>query len=170
MRKSEFLSRHTPPGADLHPQWRVLSMGGVVSWLYSLGFIFRFADAWSQLYSYDRVSGKRVLQEGVIMPDFIQLLDNALLGFGLLAIVMIGFCIFYYTYHRQGSRSIYLMRRLPDRWELHRRCLSLPLLTATLCIAAAALLLLLYYGIYCLATPESCLRPGQWQMIWGIRS
>ena len=169
MQKPDF-SRYAPPGADLRPQRRVLLLGMVFSLLYSLGFVYRCIDARAGLYVYNASSGVHVLREGAVMPDFFRVLDGALLGFGLLAILMLGFCIVYYAYHRQGSRSIYLMRRLPNRWELHRRCLSLPLLGAAVCILAAALLLPLYYGVYCLATPAQCFRPGQWEMIWRVLS
>lgn len=40
----------------------------------------------------------------------------------------------YYAFWR-GAKSIYLMRRLPDRWELARRCLAIPLLTVAWCPA-----------------------------------
>ena len=44
----------------------------------------------------------------------------------------------YYAFWR-GAKSIYLMRRLPDRWELARRCLAIPLLT----VACALLLVVI---------------------------
>lgn len=169
IRKADF-TRFAPPGADLRPQWRVFFLGTGLSFLYSLGFIFRCFDAWNELYVYQASTDSRVLRAGAFMPDFFQLLDGAMLGFGLLALIMLGFCMVYYAYHRQESRSIYLMRRLPNRWELHRRCLSLPLLGAAASILAAALLVVVYYGIYRLVTPAQCFRPGQWEMIWRMLS
>lgn len=169
MRKPDF-SRYAPAGADLQPQRRTFMLGAAAAWLYSLGFVFRCIDARSMLYTYNALEGRRILRGDAVMPDFVQLLDKALLGFGFLALVMLGFSIFYYAYHRQGSRSIYLMRRLPDRWELHRRCLTLPLLGALCCIVMAVLLVMLYYGLYRLLTPEQCFRPGQWEMIWRMFS
>ena len=62
--------------------------------------------------------------------------------------------------------SIYLMRRLPDRWELHRRCLVFPFAGLVLCVAAAFLTVVLCYACYMIATPEICLTPGQWQKYW----
>lgn len=61
----------------------------------------------------------------------------------------------------QGAKSIYLMGRLPDRWELHRRCLTLPLGWLLSAVLLPALTLLVYYGIYYLITPAACLRPNQ---------
>lgn len=60
-----------------------------------------------------------------------------------------------------GAKSIYLMGRLPDRWELHRRCLTLPLGWLLSAVLLPVLTLLVYYGIYYLITPAACLRPGQ---------
>lgn len=61
----------------------------------------------------------------------------------------------------RGSKPVYLMARLPDRWELHRRCLGVPLGLLLAALVLAALLLLVYYGVYRLLTPAQWLRPGQ---------
>ena len=37
---------------------------------------------------------------------------------------------------------------------------------AALCLLAAFVVLLLYFGYYMIATPEQCLTPDQWQKIW----
>ena len=69
-----------------------------------------------------------------------------------------------YASLRRGSRMWYTFRRLPDRWEVHRRCLAVPVLVL---LAAAALCLALtgiYFLIYCHALPDAC-RPaggGPW--------
>ena len=60
------------------------------------------------------------------------------------------------------------MRRLPDPWELHRRCLTLPLLAAGLSLLCGAAFFFLYFGIYLAATPAQSLAPGQWQKIWSV--
>lgn len=69
-----------------------------------------------------------VLRPGAVMEDFAQLLDWMLLGFAVTAVCMAALAVWHYASHFQGSRSIYTMRRLPQRWELARRCLTLPLL------------------------------------------
>ena len=66
----------------------------------------------------------------------------------------------------QDSKSIYTMRRLPSVWELHRRCLTLPVCGMVIGLGTAFVLILLYYNVYIGLTPEICLTPGQWQKIW----
>ena len=73
---------------------------------------------------------------------------------------------YHYAYHRQGSKSIYLMRRLPSKLELHRRCLTLPIAGILIALLTAFLLLLIYYAVYMNVTPAECLMPGQWQKLW----
>ena len=158
------LARFAPPGLNLNFDLNFFFTGLACSVLYSLSFLYRFAGARSDLY--DHYGAVRRLREGAVMPDFRELLGSALLGFLVLGLCMIPFALYHYAYHRQGSRSIYLMRRLPDRWELHRRCLTLPACGAAVCLLLAAALLLIYFGIYLLATPDVCLTPDQWQKLW----
>ena len=66
------------------------------------------------------------------------------------------------------------MRRLPDRWELHRRCLALPALGLALSVLIPAVLVVIYFCIYQFGTPYRFLeiskgdiypiqRPYPWQ-------
>ena len=55
------------------------------------------------------------------------------------------------------------MRRLPQRWELLRRCLTVPVLAAVGYLLEAALLLGIDYAIYRLATPAQAL-----QALWSL--
>lgn len=160
------LEKYAPAGINLKRERRFFTTGMICSLLFSTAFLLRYSSAYSALY--DWVGVKRVLRPGSIMEDFNVLLDSALIGFFVLALCMLALIIYHYIYHRQGSKSIYLMKRLPNPWELHRRCLTLPLLAALLCLAAAAALLFIYYGVYMAFTPKECLMPGQWQKIWSV--
>ena len=160
------ISRFAPPGLDLKPLKDTLTWGLIWAALYSCGFLIRYAEANSSLYAYGGV--KRELLRGAVMPQFSILLDRALVGFWILAACMLGWVIYHYSYYRQGSKSIYLMRRLPNRFELHRRCLTLPLLAAAVCLLTAILLLMGYYGIYLVFTPRQCLVPQEWPGIWRV--
>ena len=59
-----------------------------------------------------------------------------------------------YYYFKKDTMSIYLMRRLPDRWELHRRCWGKPLILSGLCLLIQAGLIALYFLIYLVFTPR----------------
>ena len=85
-------------------------------------------------------------------------------GYGL---VMLGAAVQNYFGHFQGSRSIYLMRRLPQRWELARRCLGEPAL-----YLAGSFIIYLLTGVTCFIyywfrTPAGCLPPNVWAWIGG---
>ena len=133
----------------------VWGLGLGASLIYSGIFLVRFADACGELYEYQGM--EQVLIEGARMERFRVLLDNGLAGFAITALVMLLFSIYHYLYHFQDSKSIYLMRRLPRRWELHRRCLTLPVAAAVLSLAAAVAMQGFYFGIYLVFTPKGCL-------------
>ena len=86
------------------------------------------------------------------MPAFFlpfdTMLEPALVPCALLAGWMLALFFFYMTAHYRGSRSIYLMRRLPDRWELWRRCLTLPLIGLAAALVIALGLSAVYFWVY----------------------
>lgn len=164
--KKPDLTRWTPPGLNLKSEKQFFTAGMVFAVIYAVLFFGRYENALSRLYRYE--FGRRVLLPGAVMPDFITLLDRYWAGFAVLAVCMLALMVYHYVYHWQGSKSIYLMRRLPNRGELHRRCLVLPLLAILLCILAAIILLLLFYGVYMAFTPNECLMPHQWQKLWSV--
>lgn len=124
----------------------------------------RLNECQRQLYQWR--GAVRKLIPGAVMAPFYQVQANALLCFGLLALYMLPLAAWHYYYHYRESRSIYLMRRLPNRRELWRRCLGLPLLGLAACVALSAAHVLVFYAIYHYSTPPQCLQPGQWRMLW----
>jgi len=122
----------------------------------ALSFSFPFSTALDNLYELHY--GRRMLIEGAKIAPLDELWEHTLSGFWLL-VLFCGLEIFdnYRRFYRE-SHSIYLMHRLPDRLELHRRCLTLPLLGILggflLCLLLAGLLILLYLKI-----PPECVLP-----------
>lgn len=163
------LDKYSPAGYDWRQELKYFAGGLISALLYSLGFLYRLGNARNLLYITSPLTGKRVLREGMLMQDFAELLGRSLLAFPLVALMMAVFGALHYAYHRRGARSDYTMRRLPDRWELHRRCLTIPACAVLICLIAGFLMLLVYYGIYMLATPPECLTPGQWAKLWTWR-
>ena len=102
------------------------------------------------------------------MIDFVEILGEGLLGFLIVSALMIAAAVMHYVYHFHESKSIYTMRRLPSRWELHRRCLTLPAVGLVISAITAMIFLVAFYAIYMNMTPDVCLTPGQWQKIWSV--
>ena len=145
-------------------RWWLLSGIGIPL-LMGVGFLLRYSNACQYLYR--MVNGRRELIDGAKIPDFIELLrPMPALSLTGGALVMLGLLMYHWLYHYQGSRSIYLMRRLPRRFELTRRCLTVPLVEALVCLAVTLVLVLLFYWLYHSVTPDVCLRPRQWQKLW----
>ncbi len=157
-----FHVKHFPPGMDVEDEKLFFGLGMCGSFFYSWTFVWRYLDARSQLFGLSS-GGSEKLIIGTI-DEFSILLGNALSGFLFVAIGMTGYSIKHYTYFWKGSKSIYLMKRLPDKMEIHKRALTLPLIALALCVGAAIFLLVLYYGLYILATPKQCLPSNQWPL------
>ncbi len=113
-----------PPGMNGRKRWwgSVAALAVAVFWALSL-----FGDACSyEIKGYEH----RIELYGAYGASFpINLFDDmlwpSLWGFWFALIIPPVQAVQNYQSHYRGSRSIYLMRRLPDRWELHRRCLIL---------------------------------------------
>lgn len=157
--------RLAPPGFPLGAELIFFGCAAAMAALFSLLYLSDLSSAVENLY--DRFgTEQQILRPDAVMPDFIVLLGPHLTGFPLLACSMVLFAAIHYASFYQGSKSIYLMRRLPSRWELHRRCLILPVLGAVTALLLGFALLLLYFRLYLLRTPAPCLTPHQWAKIW----
>lgn len=160
------LARHLPCGFPVKMEEKALAgiLGAALG--LSIPLPFRITCARQELYTYRGT--RKVLIEGAMMTDFIDLVEYAFLGFFLAILLALAFGLYHYAYHYQGSKSIYLMRRLPNRFELHRRCWSVPLAAALIITAVMVLIFFLYFAFYFFITPEGCLAPDQWQKIWSV--
>ncbi len=159
MKKERFEQNCIPPGFPFSSGLTYFTMGSLCAALYSLRFVLDYWNARCALFRQNPLTGEWVLEEGAQIASFSEILGSALNGFLILACSMLFFAALHYQFHFRGSRSIYLMRRLPDRWELHRRCLAGPVLGILICAVAAGMLFLLYFAVYRFATPQECLSP-----------
>ncbi len=160
------LSRFAPPGMDLK-KWKKLFFAlEIISAIYSLGFLLRYIDAKGEMFL--KTKNGLVLIPGSVMPDFVSLINSSLMGFVILGVCMLLLIAECYLYFYRDSKSIYLMKRLPDKWELHKRCIVLPVVCCLLSLLSALIVLSLYYGVYMTATPKECITPGQWQKLWSV--
>jgi len=106
------------------------------------------------------------LKEGAMMASVCELLVGSRIGFALVAVLPIIIAVNHYRHYQQGSMSIYLMKRLSNRWEYHRRNLALPAILLGVVLVMMVLTELISYGIYLLMTPAGCMPAGQWAGFW----
>ena len=150
-------NRYTPPGrekSDFAAMFWLWLSGGV---LWSLRFIGNYIGAWNQLYEYRGMiaqSGNRVLISGRVIAPFREILEDSMNLFPVCFLFLALDVMASYYYFKKDTMSIYLMRRLPDRWELHRRCWGKPLILSGLCLLIQAGLIALYFLIYLVFTPR----------------
>lgn len=158
MNNKKQLKDYAPLGINL--KWELIGYWMCIASgiLYSSTFLFDYQNAWNALYCKD-IYGKRVIEEGAQMLPFEDLIAGRMYGFVFVAIILVVWTVGHYAYHYgdQGSKSIYLMKRLPDKWELHKRCLTLPVIGAVIAVLVVVLLLGIYLGVYLIFTPQVCL-------------
>lgn len=161
----DFLKRNTPPGINLKQMYHVFLFCNIGSVLYSFfAFIGNYLEAREELFTY--IGAERIRIAGAIIAPFHNLLTFCFSGFIISAIVMLCFILYHYIYYRQGSMSIYLMKRLPKKSEIHRRAFTVPSLAVLAVIAIAIATIMFYYLIYLIATPKACLPYAALREIW----
>ncbi len=143
MKKIQTIADFAPVGRDLRSDFHLYAMGLCIAVFFSCTYFVNLFQALQAIAAGTTST----------MPDFPALLGWSLHLFPLLAIFSLSFVFFYFQMHCGSAKTLYLMRRLPDRWSIYRRCLTLPILFATLTLAIAGILLLIYYAIYCGVTP-----------------
>ena len=142
--------RLAPAGLDGKREalWIAGGLGASVLW--ATGPLFRLLREWRRLA--EPTSGYR------IMDYFSDIMGSGLAGFPVMWLCLAALAVWHYAYHRQGSRADYTMRRISSRWELHRRCLTIPVTGIVLALALARGLYQLYWWMYLTFTPPECLR------------
>lgn len=163
------LEKYAPPGVNVKHQIDFFVTGNIISIIASLYFFVEYFNEYQDLFEFDGET--RVLIEGAMMPDFPLILGKFLVGCLIMAVCMMFYVVFYYSYYYQGgSKSIYLMKRLPKKSEIHKRAWTLPLIFTALCLVIGFLMAVIYLCFYLLVTPSECLKPDQWQKFFSYFS
>lgn len=157
MKFSEKLNKYYPVGHSPKGELKAFSWGAAISLIWSFGYINNFRGCLSRLYEYNPYTKEKILIQGAVMPDFGSVLGNSLIGFFITAAIMLILTAVHYEWHKTGSKSIYTMKRLPQKGEFLKRCATLPLATAAISILTAMLLKLIYFAVYIAFTPKQCL-------------
>lgn len=155
--KQVDLTRLAPPGIDLKSDCkRFYGFLAAAAVFAILVFGVKYRSGYDDLFVWD--GAKHLLRPGAVMLTFGEISAGSLSLFYFVALYSLAMSVVYHiSYHTGGSKSIYLMRRLPQRWEWLKRDITLPVLGAVLCILSAQLFRLLFLGVYYWVTPAQCL-------------
>lgn len=150
-----WMKNYAPPGLDIEKEETSWVACMVLATCWCMRFLFRYLDYRSQLFE---IRGSRkILIEGAKMPNFEFLTKDLFEVFGVVLIFCALTIVYHYYYHYQGSKMMYLMRRLPNKWEVHLRCFTLPVVAGVITILYMLVLRLLFFAIYYWCTPIQCL-------------
>lgn len=161
------INHMTPPGFEwmLVVNWSVV---GIISCslISTFGFLSRYGHGWRSLLVSEEVTDTtgRYWNEYKwvgTLPSFSGMMESIMVPFVYLMVIILLLAILHYLYFYHESKSIYLMKRLPKRGEIHRRSLALPLMLIGTCVVTVLLLTIIYFGIYHLFVPARCIAPGQ---------
>ncbi len=154
-KKMKWLENHAPLGIDVRSQVGWYIAGGVAATLHSMWFFVEYLSARNELYI--RTATGLKLIESAVMKSFGALTQNVFLTFYIVEVVSLLTVIFFYFYHYDGSKMIYLMKRLPDKSEFYRRVFTLPIAGTVILVVWMVILRMIYYAVYILCTPSQCL-------------
>lgn len=151
------IEKYYPPGYEY--QWELAVTAGLtlIAVCISMYFFIRLGKAFIGLSYYDPVSAARLLRPDAAIEPFHIITGGIWQIFWLPALSQGAIAVSHYCYYYRDTRSIYLMRRLPERGLLIRSCLVAPLLCLGMLVLVMAVLWLLYLGCYFLAVPAQCL-------------
>ena len=166
MKQNRKPSDFLPPGMTLRS--KLLHYAGHLAFYVLLGSFVLFCIRYTYLRDklYEDILGRRVLRSGVQLDSLSDILNGKFrlsLMYFILMLTDIG--LNYASFYRE-SKSIYLMRRIPDRWELPRRCASVPLMGIAAGLILTAILICLCNLIYFKATPPQCIPAGEHFLFW----
>ncbi len=143
------VNKLTPPGKPCGYIWKIAAVEAVLLTLWSL---LRYLTTLEGSVSGMGANGILYLS-GEFPWRFSDILGNALNGFYICAGAMIGFVIDNYVYFYTDSKSIYTMKRLRRRGELHLRCWAVPLFWAAALLLCSQILRAVYFLFYWLSVP-----------------
>lgn len=160
------LERYAPPGYELKTELSYILFLSVASLLVSFMFFLRFREAYNLLFEFE--NGVKVLLPNAQMPGFETLSKDAFSLFQALWVWTLFLIRNHYRYFNVETKSVYLMLRLPNRFEYHMRCWAIPLAFILLSYLAITLLKVVYFTYYLNMIPLSAWPPGQSMNLWSV--
>lgn len=141
-----------------------LVLGTLIS---GVDFLARYGKVWDAIQTARHIGDILPVYANVQMPPFLRMADTTLVVFGILIALALAFSALCYASFYQGSRSIYLMRRMPDGQATLRRWIwTVPLRWALLNLAMAIVLLTIFFLVWRFKTPTEYLPWNGDSLMW----
>lgn len=141
-----------PPGYEYRPELKTAGFlwGGTVcvSGLYFFPNLYRAIEHLSKYEFY--VGYKGELPGRVRIEVFEELVEWYWALWLPVFLFWAAMLLCHYLYYYRDTRSIYVMRRLPQRRVIFRSCVPGPALGACMALVTAVLLYSAYHSLYCL--------------------
>ena len=122
----------------------------------------KYYEAYDDLFVWRTEYGigiEKVVRQGARIVPFEEIISYNFMMLWLVLFLLIITAVKHYLYYRHGSKSIYLVRRLPDRRYVWKTCVLGPLIGMGITLVVIGVLRLVYWLIYIGVTPAECL-PG----------
>lgn len=158
MRPERKFSRLLPPNMDAaQVKGWIIALLTIVALLCSILFLCRYPEDYRDLFWYWGSKYQRIMP-GAIIPRFDRYAILTIYVTGGALLLTLASTVLLYSSYYQGSRSIYLMRRLPDgRSLLRRQVWSVPLRVMGLLLLLGVVLLAASWLVWRFVTPAQCL-------------
>lgn len=145
-----FRQRLMPPGINMEKANYLLAGGIALGFAENLLFFGRFMINLQEI----RISGSGY------MAYFNSLMEYSCLGYaGAMLLVPVLQAYWNYCYYNKETKSVYVMKRLPDRSLYSRSIWAVPVLEAMIICAVMLANAAADFLIYLIVTPDTALRP-----------
>lgn len=130
----------------------------------SLLFFSGLQDALYEQKHLTRFSG-----EVVAMESFASLISLPFQNVPLIFLVcLVGLGAYNFIHHYRESKSVYLMKRLPNRYEYAKRVVTIPIVSSIFILVIVAILIAIYYAVYVVKSPPDSVADGQLELLFDV--
>ncbi len=154
------LEDFTPTGMDMKKIYMKIGVIFAVPILFSLQFFYHFQNAKSVQMNWMLISG---IEKP--MANYVEILDGSFVVFPFAMLGCLAVAVPMYRYYYQGSKSIYVMKRLSNPYEIWRRVFTIPIISALTIGFIGIVILIGYYFYYMQCSPVGSVNPNQWSIL-----
>ena len=158
MRPERKLSRLLPPNMDAaQVKGWIIALLTITTLMCGILLLCSYPEDYRELFLRWGTE-YQTLRPGAIIPEFDRYAIRTVYVIGGALLLTLASTALLYSSYYQGSRSIYLMRRLPDgRRILRRQIWSVPLRVMVLLLLLGMVMLAASWLVWRFVTPEQCL-------------